>query len=124
MYLPHNKTTQGVKPWVNKEKIMSVNYNSQFKIKEVITAKVLDRGDHMDYIPQIRHLVEVELENGEVDALIVMGSDPYDALMNVKGNKEIFNDYLGNLMSKSVNPNGDNCLTKYFSVRKYHNIDY
>ena len=124
MYLPHNKTTQGVKPWVNKEKIMSVNYNSQFKIKEVITAKVLDRGDHMDYIPQIRHLVEVELENGEVDDLIVMGSDPYDALMNVKGNKEIFNDYLGNLMSKSVNPNGDNCLTKYFSVRKYHNMDY
>ena len=53
-----------------------------------------------------------------------MGSDPYDALMNVKGNKEIFNDYLGNLMSKSVNPNGDNCLTKYFSVRKYHNMDY
>ena len=124
MYLIHNQTTQGVKPWVNKEKIMSVNYNSQFKIKEGITAKVLDRGDHMDYIPQIRHLVEVELENGEVDALIVMGSDPYDALMNVKGNKEIFNDYLGNLMSKSVNPNGDNCLTKYFSVRKYHNMDY
>jgi len=124
MYLLHNKTTQGVKPWVNKEKIMSVNYNSQFKIKEVITAKVLDRGDHMDYIPQIRHLVEVELDNGEVDALIVMGSDPYDALMNVKRNKEIFNDYLGNLMSKSVNPNGDNCLTKYFSVRKYHNMDY
>ena len=122
MYLPHNKTTQGVKPWVNKEKIMSVNYNSQFKIKEVLTAKVLDRG--MDYIPEVRHLVEVELDNGEVDALIVMGSDPYDALMNVKGNKEIFNDYLGNLMSKSVNPNGDNCLTKYFSVRKYHNMDY
>ena len=122
MYLPHNKTTQGVKPWVNKEKIMRVNYISQFKIKEVLTAKVLDRG--MDYIPEVRHLVEVELDNGEVDALIVMGSDPYDALMNVKGNKEIFNDYLGNLMSKSVNPNGDNCLTKYFSVRKYHNMDY
>ena len=63
MYLIHNQTTQGVKPWVNKEKIMSVNYNSQFKIKEVITAKVLDRRDHIDYIPQIRHLVEVELEN-------------------------------------------------------------
>ena len=103
---------------------MSVNYSSQFGIREVLTAKVLDRGDYRDYIPQIRHLVEVELENGEVDALIVMGSDPYDALMNVKGNKEIFNDYLGNLMSKSVNPNGENCLTKYFSVRKYHNMDY
>ena len=101
---------------------MSVNYSSQFGIREVLTAKVLDRG--MDYIPKVMHLVEVELENGEVDALIVMGSDPYDTLMNVRDNKEIFNDYLGNLMSKSVNPNGENCLTKYFSVRKYHNMDY
>tara|TARA_B100000029_G_scaffold514290_1_gene616533 strand:- start:290 stop:664 length:375 start_codon:yes stop_codon:yes gene_type:complete len=124
MYLSHKQIAQGLTPWANKEKIMSVNYSSQFGIREVLTAKVLDRGDYRDYIPQIRHLVEVELENGEVDALIVMGSDPYDALMNVKGNKEIFNDYLGNLMSKSVNPNGDNCLTKYFSVRKYHNMDY
>ena len=122
MYLPHKQIAQGLTPWANKEKIMSVNYSSQFGIREVLTAKVLDRG--MDYIPKVRHLVEVELENGEVDALIVMGSDPYDSLMNVRDNKEIFNDYLGNLMSKSVNPNGENCLTKYFSVRKYHNMDY